>query len=242
MPDSNHRMAVVAVDPSQQRRRRVLLAAAAAAVLAGGYALGRLHADYAAEKLTDQLVAEAARVESLEGVREELADVVLDRTVEAGASELLRKTIKEQRDEIARLSEQVDFFTRLMAPGSLPRGVTLDRFELSEAGTTGTFDYYLLITQLAERRSWVQGMVVIDVEGIDASGERQVLSLTELTDLSSYPLKYRFRYFQDFSGSLTLPEGFEAETVRVRADRQGGKDNVEREFSWADATAGGSSA
>lgn len=238
MPESNHRMAVVAVDPGRRRRQAIGLLLVAAAVLAAGYGLGRFHATQIASNLTERLEVKEATVESLEGVREQLADVVLDRTVEVGASELLRKTIKEQKDEIARLTEQVDFFTRLMAPGNLPRGVTLDRFEVSSDEADGTYSYYLLMTQLAERRSWVQGMVIVDIEGTDASGQRQVLSLTELASLSSYPLKYRFRYFQDFSGSLTLPEGFSPEIVRVRADRQGGKDNVEREFSWADATAG----
>lgn len=232
---TNPRMQVVSVDQSDRRWTVIAALIAGIVLLFGGYAVGRVHAGQIAASLSDELARETAQVETLSGVRDQLADVELDRTIDAGASEILRSTIKQQKDEIAQLQEQVSFFQRLMAPGSAPRGVMIDRFELSRAGDD--FEYYVLLTQLEDRRSWVSGLVVIDVIG-QRGGVQQVLSLTELTEVDSYPIKYRFRYFQDFSGSLTLPEGFEPSAIRVRADLSSGKDNLEREFAWDTALKG----
>ncbi|MCR9279277.1 MAG: hypothetical protein NXH85_15055 [Pseudomonadaceae bacterium] len=232
---TNPRMQVVSVDTSSRRWTVLAALIAGVIVLVGGYAVGRIHAGQIASSLSDELARESAQVETLTGVRDQLADVELDRTIDAGASEILRATIKQQKDEIAQLQEQVNFFQRLMAPGSAPRGVMIDRVELSRAGDA--FEYYVLLTQLEDRRSWVSGLVVIDVIG-QRGGAQQVLSLTELTEVDSYPIKYRFRYFQDFSGSLSLPDGFEPSAIRVRADQSSGKDNLEREFAWDAALQG----
>lgn len=226
---TNPRMQVVSVDQSSRRWTVIGALIAGVIVLVGGYAVGRIHAGQIATSLSDELARETAQVETLSGVRDQLADVELNRTIDAGASEILRTTIKKQKDEIAQLQEQVSFFQRLMAPGSAPRGVMIDRVELSRA--SDGYEYYVLLTQLEDRRSWVTGLIVIDVIG-QRNGVQQVLSLTELSEVDTYPIKYRFRYFQDFSGALSLPEGFEPSAIRVRADLSSGKDNLEREYAW----------
>ena len=49
-------------------------------------------------------------------------------------------------------------------------------------------------------------------------------------------MAYSFKYFQQVSGTIMLPEGFTANRVIVRADGEGGR--VEQEFSWKDAIKG----
>ena len=64
------------------------------------------------------------------------------------------------------------------------------------------------------------------------SDEDVVLSLTELAKVDAYPLKFRFRYFQDFRGELHLPDGFQPKSVVVTAVRDKGGD-VQRTFAWS---------
>ena len=84
------------------------------------------------------------------------------------------------------------------------------------------------------RRDWIQGDVELVVRGRD----EQVLSLTEIAVDDTYPLKFRFRYFQDLSGVIALPEGFEPESVEITARRRGAKaDDLTRTFAWKAAEA-----
>jgi hypothetical protein len=61
----------------------------------------------------------------------------------------------------------------------------------------------------------------------------KVLPLTEIAEGDSYPLKFRFRYFQDLSGTISLPRGFEPERIVVRAGKRGASTQpLSRTFDW----------
>ena len=101
-----------------------------------------------------------------------------------------------------------------------------------EGAARQQYRYELLLTQVEARRSVVQGAVTIDLVG-EQDGGQVVLPLTEMEPQTDYPLKYRFRYFQDFSGTLALPEGFEPQRVVVTVTRQGSREaNLQRTFDW----------
>jgi hypothetical protein len=74
--------------------------------------------------------------------------------------------------------------------------------------------------------------VTVDVVG-ERAGQQVVLPLTEIEPNADYPLQYRFRYFQDFSGTMQMPEGFEPLRVVVTVTRQGSREaNLQRTFDW----------
>ncbi len=89
---------------------------------------------------------------------------------------------------------------------------------------------------MESRRDWIQGDIRIAVRGRGTGAEaadEQVLSLTEIADLDSYPLKFRFRYFQDLSGVITLPLEFQPISIVVTAQRRGtNAGDLERTFTW----------
>jgi hypothetical protein len=102
-----------------------------------------------------------------------------------------------------------------------------------------------LLTQVETRRDWVQGEVTVEIEskmaaasGTDGNDSatldaQRVLPLTEIGDDDSYPLKFRFRYFQDLSGVISLPGGFEPERIVVRAGKPGANTQpMSRTFDW----------
>ena len=60
-----------------------------------------------------------------------------------------------------------------------------------------------------------------------------MLPLTEIAEEGTYPLKFRFRYFQDLTGVLQLPAGFQPEQIVVKAGRRGaGAEALNRTFDW----------
>ena len=224
-------MRVVSYDP----RHRILVMSAAVAVglamIVGGFFLGRSNAASRVDQLSVALAEEETEVASLNEVRTKLADFELSRTLEEGANQELRQTIKSLHGEVADLKEEVSFYKNLMAPSSLKKGLAVDRFELSQSSDR-SYDYYMLLTQIVDRRTWVQGSVQVDVLGTGENNEQQVLPLTEIASLESYPLKYRFRYFQDYSGKIKLPVGFKPLSIVITVDRNGKKEDIQKRFNW----------
>lgn len=208
--------------------------------LAGGYLFGRsqsaLDLRYVAalreiDRANEALIAEQ---------NGQLIDAELSRAVDHQAAQDLRETIKLLRDEVAGFKEEVTFYKNLMAPSSVERGLQIKEFELTAGEQPRQFSYHLLLTQVEARRSWIQGDVRLSVRGRQLPEEpggqeddELVLSLTEIARTDAYPLKFRFRYFQDLSGTMTLPGGFTPESVLITALRRGGSTTkLEQTFDW----------
>jgi hypothetical protein len=52
-------------------------------------------------------------------------------------------------------------------------------------------------------------------------------------------MKFGLKYFQNFTGKLSLPQGFEAESMRVKVKPSSKTlDSVDEKFPWDDLTAG----
>ncbi|MCZ6642836.1 MAG: hypothetical protein O7F71_14750 [Gammaproteobacteria bacterium] len=209
-------------------------------IVAAGYLFGLAQSDLdlryvAALREIDR--ANETRINKLNG---ELIDARLSNEVSHQASQELRQTIKTLHDEVAGFKEEVTFYKNLMAPSSVERGLHIQEFEVTQGELPREFSYYLLLTQVEARRSWIQGDVRLNVSGrirYEEDGEQKddelVLSLTEIAETDAYPLKFRFRYFQDLSGMMTLPSGFTPQSVVITALRRGGSAmKREQTFDW----------
>ncbi len=147
------------------------------------------------------------------------------------------------RDEVAGLEEEVTFYKSIMAPDSIERGLQIVEFQLAPGEAVNQFTYHLLLTQVEARRDWIQGTVTLDVVGRrtpDSSRKdvELVLSLTEIAETDTYPLNFRFRYFQDLNGSMALPDEFLPEAVVVTARRRGARsERLQQKFAWATSEA-----
>ena len=173
-----------------------------------------------------------------------LVDARLSAQVQGDAANALRRDLASARQRNAKLQEELTFYKSLMAPGSLAEGLQIAELEIIPTEQSRTFDFELLLTQVALRRSFIAGEARVDVIAqsgqdpvqmppgvISSSGTEVVLPLTELSDPEKYPLRFRFRYFQDIAGRLTLPDGVTPLRVRVTAVQKG-KEAIEMEFPW----------
>jgi hypothetical protein len=204
----------------------------------GGFYLGKAKAGLDTTYLNALIELDRANNDEISSLKSQLVDAELTRQVDGQAAVRLSQDIRKLRDEAAGLEEEVTFYKSLMAPSSIERGLQIAEFELSSTDIYGQFSYHILLTQTEQRRDWIQGDVKLEIRGHSATpdslkNEEQVLSLTEFADIEPYPLKFRFRYFQDLSGLLTLPGGFIPEKVEITALRRGSRsDSLRRTFEW----------
>lgn len=197
-----------------------------------GYQLGSHYTEKRLAEVSEIEHAYEAAQERAEELQRRLADFELGVSVDGDAQEQLRQTIKGLRDELAEGREELRFYRQLMAPSAAERGLRVERLDLTRREGAPAVDYRLLLTQVVDRQEWISGKVTVTVIGQVADSE-QVLSLTDLAAVDPYPLSFKFRYFQDFTGSLTLPDGFVPASVNVAAETSGrGAKRVERTFAW----------
>ncbi len=194
----------------------------------GAYYLGL---DSAGEMLEKGRAAEALEVDNLL-LKRELADLRLASSVDDGTGEQLRQTIKNLRDQTGEMDEELSFYRGLMSPSENEKGLRIEKLSLELSEDANRVEYRLMLTQFTDRRDWVQGRVSIDVIGQE-KGENLVLSLTDFGLDEAYPLGFRFRYFQDFTGVLNVPPTFLPQEVLVTAETVGSKSKrLQRRFSW----------
>ena len=234
----NVKMRVVAHRPG----RRLLLLGVLALIVFGaavaGFLLGNAKSVLDLTYLAALQKLDRANTAQIFDLKSQLVDAELSSAVGAQTASQLRENIKELRDETAALKEEVIFYKSLMVPSSIERGLQIEAFELSATDEAKQFNYHILLTQVEARRDWIQGDVRVEVRGTRGQPgspeyEELVLSLTEIADSRPYPLRFRFRYFQDLSGMLTLPVGFLPEAVVVTAMRRGGRsESPQRTFEW----------
>jgi hypothetical protein len=226
------RMKVVAHRPL----RNAVLAGIALIVVAtvglAGYLMGRGQINLAATSMVGATLENASAEQRVVELERKLADIQLSQVVDGDANESLRQTIKSLRDELSASQDEVLFYRQLMAPSEAQRGLRVEKLELNPGASPTEVKYRLLLTQVSDKNDWATGTVTVDVVGTSAN-EQVVLPLTEMTQVESYPLGFKFRYFQDFTGTLVIPEGLKPEQVVVTAATSG-KDGkrAQKTFSW----------
>lgn len=154
-----------------------------------------------------------------------------------------REAIEDVSNDLARLEEElqaarqeVEFYRGIVSPGAVQSGLRIHRFKLKQDVLPGRYVYTLVLTQLAQHKRFVSGVVYWRISGL-MMGEPGELGLAGVTNPAVLQLKFRFRYFQSLSGVITLPEGFEATqvTLAVAPAGKAGQESVEQVFDWPEA-------
>lgn len=164
--------------------------------------------------------------------RQQRVSLERGRAIDAQALNQAQQSIVELETRNAALRSDLAFYKNIMAPASIAKGLQIDRLNLSE-NPDGSFEFRLALTQAGNNQRYQLGLVTISFIG-QIDGSARVLALHELSpQFNDTGVKFRFRYFQNVKGTLTLPERFEPLEVVVAA-RPGSGDagKVERTFSW----------
>ena len=165
-----------------------------------------------------------AQIETLEQHNRELRErvAVLEKSSEIDrlANLEVRNSYADLQNELLELRRELEFYRGIVSPGDAKAGLRIQRFELVPGSQAGHFDYNLTLTQLKRNDRYARGSIAIEVEGLQ-DGKPVTLPLSALAADGVAKLKYKFRYFQHFSGELVLPDKFTPQRVTVRLQPRG---------------------
>ena len=225
---------MVVVPATPVRRILIWLGLALMVPVAGltGYLFALYQSDLDRELLGHMSERVGTLASELEDVRRQLTDSKLTAEVDSQAVAIQREEMAGLRETIRDLREQMSFYRRLMDSSATDRPLEIADLEIVGSDTVGDSRFRLLLTRPTELGDWVDGTLWLEVIGVQR-GETSALSLAQVSDLESYPIEFKFRYFQRLSGSLRLPEGFVPRSVSVRvAFGSGNSAEVDRSFPW----------
>ena len=192
-----------------------------------------------AEAYIDQLQAqlEESQAEIVESNRQA---TMLERNsrIDVDASTQLKDTLAQVQDEVLVLKKELSFYKSIVAPEQGDRSVAIQTIQL-KANESGGFAYKIMVSQRGRNDRFARGTIEVSIEGVK-KGQSVTLKLADVSNDTKKPMKFGFKYFQNFEGVITLPAQFLPDTLRVKVKPSVGKIKaLDEQFAWSDLTAGG---
>ncbi|MBZ0335792.1 hypothetical protein MARI_23480 [Marinobacter sp. JH2] len=222
------------------RRTLILLGFTIVAAISG-YMAGMAQGGFrfsSAEESKELLVHEVDNLrEQYHSARQQVINLERGRAIDEQAMRDARNAIVDLETKISELNADLTFYRNIMAPTEVSKGLQVDNFTLSPARGDGRYSFKMVLTQVGNNNRYVSGLVAVNVIGT-VDGEKQVIALRDLSeDIDDLGVKFKFRYFQDIEGSLSLPEEFEPLEIQVVAQAGGQKTaQAESTFDWEQVT------
>lgn len=212
--------------------KKVLLAIALMAV---SLTVGLVVGQWSGKEAVLQNGALLQRLNALEGLQQslerELAASKLAADVQEQAAQELQQRLTQLLGEKVELENAVSFYRDLMEVGAKREGLRVASFTVLATNTPQIFQFSILVTQIAEKRKYVAGDIQLKVIGILQGGRHEVI-FDAKNAVVGFPLKLRFKYFQDLVGQIRLPPDFIPERVSISV-QQNGKKTTGADFEWS---------
>jgi hypothetical protein len=206
------------------------------------YETGRRMAGFDAAETDRVITAHQAEIERLQAnlaeYQRQAAMLERNSKIDDDANGELKKTLSEAQNEVLGLKKELAFYKSIVAPEQTKPSLVIQTIQLKQ-DVTGDYDYKIMVSQQGRNDRFARGTVDVSVEGTK-QGVKQVLALSAIAEDVKNPMKFGFKYFQNFTGKLKLPEGFKAESMRVKVNPKSKTlDSLDEKFPWDDLTAGG---
>ncbi|WP_295682762.1 DUF6776 family protein [uncultured Nevskia sp.] len=243
MADWQHR---VVITSERSSRRRWLVTWVVVAALVAGFALYSVTratavSDFAAatgerDRLLDerrQLTRDlrVAKTEA-ETLRDQVAYLSRSQEIDSGACQDVKQSLGQLQAESSDLREQLAFYRGIVSPQESQAGVRVYEFRVSAVKTSpNQYRFDLVLIQPVRSDKRVGGQVELSIEGLK-SGKKQTLKLADIAVDGARNLLFSFKYFEEFSGQLKLPEDFRPLRAMVVLQPGGGQAAIEDEYDW----------
>jgi hypothetical protein len=171
-----------------------------------------------------------------ETLRKRIAVLERSEQVARAAYTDLQQSLRDRQEEIAALRADLAFYSRLTNAGKL-EGLNVHGVHLKPGSAPRVYNFTVTLTQTLKSGQIASGRVRLGINGV-RGGKLTALAWSELApNQDGAGVPFAFKYFQQVSGTLMLPEGFTPNRIRVEADASGDMGRAEQEFAWADALA-----
>ncbi len=148
----------------------------------------------------------------------------------------LQQNLKDRQEEISALRADLAFYSRL-TNGSKLEALNVHGVHLQAAASPRVYNFSVTLTQTLKSGQIAAGRMRVTVNGV-RDGKLVTLGWGDLApNQDGSGLPFSFKYFQQITGTLMLPDKFTPNRIRVEADATGDMGKVDQEFAWSDALA-----
>lgn len=158
--------------------------------------------------------------------------------IDDDASVQLKESLAQAQNEVLGLKKELSFYKSIVAPEQGDRSIAIQTIQLKENGV-GSYSYKIMVSQRGRNDQFARGTIDVTIEGVE-KGQPVTLKLAEVSNDTKKPMKFGFKYFQNFEGVIDLPAAFQPDFLRVKVKPSSGKiKSIDEQFAWSDLTAGG---
>lgn len=199
---------------------------------------GRIRADYdivaaSRERQTyedhiDTLNEEIATLNQL------IAKLETDRAVDNEAYKQVEANLVTLQAEIQEQADAIAFYRGIVSPTDGTAGLRVQSLRLTRASGERVYNVRLVLVQALQHDRKVTGDVSLVVEGTQ-DGNDVAYTYSDLSPgEGDSDWEFSFRYFQNFSREITLPDGFVPQRVKIAVNSKTRSiASIEESFSWA---------
>jgi len=136
--------------------------------------------------------------------------------IELAAVEEMKNTLHEKDLELLKLNQELHFYRTLYSPNADNSAIQVKVFNLHKDQVTNRYVYDLVLTGVPKKKikENASGVIGLSVDG-EQQGILKRLVFEDISEVTETSLKFSFKYFQNISGSFSLPDDFEPSSVRV---------------------------
>lgn len=158
--------------------------------------------------------------------------------IDDDASAQLKKSLAQAQNEVLELKKELSFYKSIVAPEQGSRSIAIQTIQLKQ-NETGDYHFKIMVSQRGRNDQFARGTIKVRIDGT-SEGKPVTLQLADVSKDVKKPMKFGFKYFQNFEGVMTLPDAFQADTLHINVKPSTGKIKaVDEQFAWSDLTAGG---
>jgi hypothetical protein len=152
--------------------------------------------------------------------------------IDTQACDTVKGSLGGLQKEVSDLREQLAFYRGIVSPDLARAGVRIYDLKLTPGANPRAFHYELALIQSVRHDRRIGGNINLLLEGTK-SGVKQTLRWEDVATGDNKNLLFSFKYFEEFSGELSLPEGFKPMrvTAKLVTDVEGAPP-VEDQFDW----------
>lgn len=167
------------------------------------------------ERKADELADSKRELEGkVADLRERIGQLESTKSIHSGEVRKLRQLMEDLQSRINKLQDQVGFYRNILDPDKAKREASVKDLRINPVEGDGQdYLYSFKLVQGVAKKHPVRGYARVVVSYLNGKGKEEELYFPEGARYRKRGQQVDFRYFQNFSGRIELPE--EADPIRI---------------------------
>lgn len=239
--------------PVQYYGIRISILLLAVALLWGAFELGYMQSEEdiieAKGGRNSLLVQQKVLKKQNKELNKELLHLERKYLLEQESCQLLKSAMNKDQRKIAELEKELKFYKGIVSPEKTKKSIYLQSLEIKPLRVTNTtnvsaekhknqYQFKFIVAQKVKKRNYTKGHIKVFIAGRQSNKPIKLSLISLLVDdpkaKKDKVFKFSFKYFQEFNGIMTLPEGMIPESVEVVIETKKKQSMIElTELGWS---------